>query len=68
MSANRFQAWFVPRLQFFLSQLHEHHTIEDQHYFPVFQVADQRLARGFDVLERGHEIIHHALSANADGP
>lgn len=66
MSAAEFQAWFVPRLQFFLGQLHEHHNVEDHHYFPVFQQAEQRLKRGFEVLERDHEIIHETLAANAD--
>nr|WP_248304803.1 hemerythrin domain-containing protein [Breoghania sp. L-A4] len=65
-SADQFQAWLVPRLQFFLGQLHEHHNIEDHHYFPVFQAAEKRLARGFDVLESDHETIHQALAANAD--
>lgn len=66
MSAPEFQDWFVPRLQFFLGQLHEHHNIEDHHYFPVFQAAEKRLARGFDVLEQDHETIHQALAANAE--
>jgi hemerythrin-like domain-containing protein len=49
---------FVPRLQFLLSQLGVHHQIEDQHYFPIFRAADERLARGFDVLEGDHHAIH----------
>ncbi len=55
------QAWLAPRLRFFLSQLHEHHQVEDQHYFPVFRAAEPRLARGFALLESDHETIHHAL-------
>jgi Hemerythrin HHE cation binding domain len=61
-----FQAWFAPRLQHFLGQLHEHHNVEDFHYFPVFRAAEARLARGFDVLENDHEVIHAAILATVD--
>ncbi len=69
-TAGDFRAWFPPRLQFFLQQLHAHHQIEDLHYFPVFQAAEARLARGFNVLESDHGVIHEAIlgtveSANA---
>jgi hypothetical protein len=60
-TAEDFRAWFPPRLQFFLQQLHAHHQIEDLHYFPVFQAAEARLARGFDVLEADHRVIHAAI-------
>ena len=53
--------WFAPRLQFFLEQLHAHHQIEDFHYFPIFRAADERLARGFDVLEADHVALHHDI-------
>ena len=56
-----FQGWFATRLQFFLSQLHEHHQVEDYHYFPVFRAAEARLAAGFDGLENDHEAIHAAI-------
>jgi len=49
---------FVPRLQFLLDQLNVHHKIEDMHYFPIFQAAEARLSRGFDVLENDHHHIH----------
>jgi hypothetical protein len=55
------QAWLTPRLRFFLAQLHEHHQVEDRHYFPVFRLAEPRLVRGFALLESDHETIHHAL-------
>jgi hemerythrin HHE cation binding domain-containing protein len=65
-----FARWLAPRLQFFLEQLHVHHRIEDGHYFPIFRDADARLARGFDVLENDHGVLHHdidrsVVSANA---
>lgn len=66
LGVEQFPDWFVPRLNFFLGQLHEHHMVEDHHYFPVFQAAEARLARGFEVLERDHETIHDALAANAE--
>lgn len=53
-----FPRQLVPRLQFLLEQLGAHHQIEDVHYFPVFRAADERLARGFDVLEGDHHHIH----------
>jgi hemerythrin-like domain-containing protein len=63
VSAADFRAWFPPRLQFFLQQLNAHHQIEDLHYFPVFQAAEAKLARGFDVLEADHGTIHKSIDA-----
>jgi hypothetical protein len=57
---------FVPRLQFMLDQLNVHHQIEDLHYFPIFQAADARLARGFDVLENDHHHIHADMARTAE--
>jgi iron-sulfur cluster repair protein YtfE (RIC family) len=65
-SAQDFRAWFPPRLQFLLQQLHAHHQIEDSHYFPVFQAAEARLARGFSVLEADHRVIHQAIARAAE--
>jgi hemerythrin-like domain-containing protein len=57
---------FVPRLQFLLQQLGVHHQIEDLHYFPIFRAADERLTRGFDVLEGDHHAIHADMDATAN--
>ena len=38
-----------------VNDLHGHHQIEDQHYFPRLMPLDPRLARGFDLLERDHD-------------
>jgi len=65
-SAADFRAWFPPRLQFFLQQLNAHHQIEDLHYFPVFQAAENRLAHGFDVLENDHKLIHEQIDATVE--
>jgi len=61
-----FARQFVPRLQFMLDQLNVHHQIEDLHYFPIFRVADARLARGFDVLEGDHHHIHADMARTAE--
>lgn len=65
-TAEDFRAWFPPRLQFFLQQLHAHHQVEDLHFFPVFQAAEARLARGFDVLEADHRVIHEAIAGTVE--
>ena len=66
LSPAEFPRQFVPRLQFMLEQLDVHHQIEDLHYFPIFRAADERLARGFDVLEGDHHAIHADMAATAD--
>jgi hypothetical protein len=63
LPAAEFPRQFVPRLQFLLQQLGVHHQIEDLHYFPIFRAADERLARGFDVLEGDHHAIHADMDA-----
>jgi hemerythrin-like domain-containing protein len=60
-----FARQFVPRLQFMLDQLNVHHQIEDLHYFPIFRAADERLSRGFDVLEGDHHHIHADMARTA---
>jgi iron-sulfur cluster repair protein YtfE (RIC family) len=64
--AAEFPRQLVPRLQFLLSQLNVHHQIEDEHYFPIFRAAEERLARGFDVLEGDHNAIHADMAATAE--
>ncbi len=60
---------FAPELSrytgFFLNELHGHHGIEDQHYFPKFMALDSRLAQGFDILDSDHHALDghiHALA------
>jgi hypothetical protein len=65
LAPSEFPRAFVPRLQFLLQQLGVHHQIEDLHYFPIFRAADERLARGFDVLEGDHHAIHADMAATA---
>jgi iron-sulfur cluster repair protein YtfE (RIC family) len=66
LSPAEFPRQFVPRLQFLLSQLDVHHQIEDQHFFPIFRAADDRLVRGFDILEEDHHAIHADMAATAE--
>lgn len=66
LKPSEFPRQFVPRLQFLLQQLGVHHQIEDLHYFPIFRAADERLARGFDVLEGDHHAIHADMAATAE--
>jgi hypothetical protein len=61
-----FPGLFVPRLRFLLEQLNVHHQIEDYHYFPLLRAADERLARGFDVLDGDHHAIHADMAATAE--
>ena len=64
IDAREFAGFFAPRLQFFLQQLHAHHHIEDDHYFPIFRRADERLVRGFEMLERDHDTLGAGIEAS----
>ncbi|MFS4438851.1 hemerythrin domain-containing protein [Paracoccaceae bacterium GXU_MW_L88] len=44
-----------------LSGLDAHHSVEDNHYFPVFQQVEPRLIRAFEVLDADHHLIHDGL-------
>ena len=63
---DRFRSSFAPRLQEFLSHLNGHHQIEDFQFFPVFSAAEPRLIKGFEVLEKDHDTIHHAMESMVD--
>lgn len=41
----------------FVSQLHEHHHLEDMHYFPLLMAAEPRLETGFTVLDGDHKSL-----------
>lgn len=47
----------------FLSALHGHHQIEDDHYFPRLMKLQSNVAHAFDLLEADHGEISNALSA-----
>lgn len=56
---------YTPRLTrlggFFLQNLHGHHQIEDDYYFPKLIGLDRRLERGFEVLDADHHVLHDLL-------
>ena len=47
----------------FVNGLHEHHTIEDTHYFPKLSTKDPRIAGGFAILDKDHHDIDEHLNA-----
>ena len=62
---------YAPRLSQYggmlLNQLHGHHQIEDQHYFPQLITLDARLEKGFELLETDHEAMDGLLHGMAEG-
>jgi iron-sulfur cluster repair protein YtfE (RIC family) len=46
----------------FVNGLHEHHTIEDTHYFPKLAKKDSRIQKGFDILDKDHHDLDALLS------
>jgi iron-sulfur cluster repair protein YtfE (RIC family) len=46
----------------FVQDLHGHHMIEDEHYFPVLAMKEPRIGRGFEILDRDH----HALGVHIE--
>lgn len=48
-----------------LSHLEGHHNIEDHNYFPHFIRIEPRLARGFELMDADHHVIHDAIHALA---
>jgi len=49
-----------------LNQLHSHHQVEDEHYFPLLVQREPALARGFEILERDHLVIADWLAQFAE--
>ncbi len=41
----------------FVSHLHGHHHIEDDHYFPLLVARERKLAQGFEILDRDHNAL-----------
>ncbi|MCE8507773.1 hemerythrin domain-containing protein [Ruegeria pomeroyi] len=46
----------------FVNQLHGHHQIEDQHYFPLLRTKDRRIETGFDLLDADHHALDGLLN------
>ena len=54
---------------FLINQLHGHHQIEDQHYFPQLAAAEKRLERGFEILDTDHHALDghlHSLTGDTN--
>ncbi|MEM8728781.1 MAG: hemerythrin domain-containing protein [Pseudomonadota bacterium] len=70
MSGKMERAVYNRRLQshagLLLNGLHEHHHIEDHHYFPQLVGIAPEIERALDLLEADHEAIDPMLSSLAD--
>lgn len=44
-----------------VGQLHGHHQIEDNHYFPVLSTLEPTLDRGFGILDKDHHAMDGLL-------
>lgn len=64
--AAQYRAASAPRLRQLLTNLHHHHTLETQHAFPQMAAAEPRMAAGFDLLDRDHDLIDARLAELAD--
>ena len=51
----------------FVNDLHGHHQIEDQHYFPILAAKETSIARGFEILDRDHHAIDGHLAGFIKG-
>lgn len=60
--SRRYQAGLARFGSLFVGQLHEHHNVEDHHYFPRLMALEPRLQAGFDLLDADH----HALDAHLE--
>ena len=63
------EGW-APRLSrlggHFVGDLHGHHHIEDEHYFPLLVQRDARLERGFAILDADHKALDLHLARFVD--
>ncbi len=66
MDPQRFGAVMSRYGGIFVNGLHEHHTIEDTHYFPVLSQKDDRISKGFDILDADHHAIDRHLADFVD--
>lgn len=62
LQPDRFAAMVSRYGGMFVNGLHEHHTVEDQYYFPKLVTKDARIAKGFDILDRDHHALDGLLS------
>jgi len=60
-SAQDFAERFAQNGNQFLSHLHNHHTIEDQHFFPEIRQVEKRFDLGLETLEKDHAELSELL-------
>ena len=65
MESNVYAAHLTRYGQFFVRELHAHHVVEDQQYFPKLKTMDSRLEWGFELLDRDHHVIDDHLNGFA---
>jgi len=49
------------KFQKFFGELHLHHHVEDDHYFPIYLGAAPEMSKGLDLLENDHNFLHVEL-------
>lgn len=47
----------------FVGELHGHHHVEDEHYFPILSARELSLAHGFEILDHDHQALDGHLNA-----
>ena len=62
MPADRFAAGLSRYGGMLVNDLHGHHMIEDQHYFPVLAGRDPRIETGFALLDADHQALDGYLA------
>ncbi|SPJ24274.1 hemerythrin domain-containing protein [Palleronia abyssalis] len=67
MDADQYGRNTARMAQFFLQELHGHHSIEDHHYFPALTGLDGRLEKGFLILDADHHALDGHLNGLAEG-
>ncbi len=67
VSPDAFAPWLSRMGGSFLQNLHGHHSIEDEHYFPQLVGLDPRLSHGFEILDADHHALDGWLNGFADG-
>ena len=62
LDPNQYRHRFAKLGNTFVGELHMHHNVEDQHYFPRLQKLETSLIRGFEILDADH----HAIDAHLE--
>lgn len=60
-----FRTNLLPKVRWLLAEFAEHHHIEDHFTFPALRRVEPKLAKGFDMLDADHSILHTNLQTLA---